>query len=335
MNASADRRAAGVLYIVATPIGNLEDVSARALRVLSEVAVIACEDTRHSARLLSTYAIRTPTVSCFEHNEERRTPELIERLQRGESIALITDAGTPAISDPGYRLVRAALAAGLRVAAIPGPSAVIAAISTSGLPTDRFTFEGFLPQRASARRTALAALAREPRTMVFFEAARRLEAALADMAASFGAAREAAVVREISKTFEESVRGTLAELHSRFSEAEPRGEIVVVVAGAPAPARSGHSAATTVGAAIDSAAAEGAGADRAAITVEALRDAGLSLKDASALVATADGAEITVEALCGAGMSLKDASAVVARLTGGSRREVYQQALARRARDRE
>jgi len=352
LNASADRRAAGVLYIVATPIGNLEDVSARALRVLREVAVIACEDTRHSARLLSTYAIRTPTVSCFEHNEERRTPELIERLQRGESIALISDAGTPAISDPGYRLVRAALAAGLRVAAIPGPSAVIAAISISGLPTDRFTFEGFLPQRASARRTALAALAREPRTMVFFEAARRLEAALADMAVSFGATREAAVVREISKTFEECVRGTLAELHSRFSVAQPRGEIVVVVAGGPAPARAGagHSARATTGASVvDNAAADGAGGDsaavervagddagtdRAAITVEALRAAGLSLEDASALVAAADAAGVTVEALCGAGMSLKDASAVVARLTGARRREVYQHALARRARDR-
>ncbi len=330
MNASADRCAAGVLYIVATPIGNLEDVSARALRVLSEVAVIACEDTRHSARLLSTYAIRTPTVSCFEHNEERRIPELIERLRRGESVALISDAGTPAISDPGYRLVCAALAAGLRVAAIPGPSAVMAAISISGLPTDRFTFEGFLPQRASARRTVLAALGREPRTMVFFEAARRLEAVLADMAASFGATREAAVVREISKTFEECVRGTLAELHSRFSVTAPRGEIVVVVAGAPASARSGHSAATTGASAVDSAAA-----DSAAITVEALRDAGLSLEDANALVAATDGAGITVEALCGAGMSLKDASAVIARLTGARRREVYQQAVARRARDRE
>jgi 16S rRNA (cytidine1402-2'-O)-methyltransferase len=328
LNASADRRAAGVLYIVATPIGNLEDVSPRALRVLNEVAVIACEDTRHSARLLSTYGISTPTVSCFEHNEERRIPDLIERLQRGESIALITDAGTPAISDPGYRLVRAALAAGLRVAAIPGPSAVIAAISISGLPTDRFTFEGFLPQRASARRAALAALVREPRTMVFFEAARRLEASLADMAAGFGAAREAAVMREISKTFEESVRGTLAELHARFSAAEPRGEIVVVVGGAPALARSGHSARSATGAAADA-----TGAERIPITVEELRDAGLSLKDASALVATVDGGGITVESLRGAGMSLKGASAVVARLTGESRREVYQQALGRRARN--
>jgi 16S rRNA (cytidine1402-2'-O)-methyltransferase len=340
LNASADRRAAGVLYIVATPIGNLEDVSPRALRVLNEVAVIACEDTRHSARLLSTYGISTPTVSCFEHNEERRIPDLIERLQRGESIALITDAGTPAISDPGYRLVRAALAAGLRVAAIPGPSAVIAAISISGLPTDRFTFEGFLPQRASARRAALAALVREPRTMVFFEAARRLEASLADMAACFGAAREAAVVREISKTFEESVRGTLAELHARFSAAEPRGEIVIVVGGAPALARSGHSAPSATGAsAVDGAAPAGAAAadataaERIPITVEALCDAGLSLKDASALVATVDGGGITVESLRGSGMSLKGASAVVARLTGESRREVYQQALGRRARN--
>ena len=322
MNDSAHRGAAGVLYIVATPIGNLEDVSPRALRVLREVAVIACEDTRHSARLLSANAIRTPTVSCFEHNEERRTPELLARLRRGESVAMITDAGTPAISDPGYRLVRDALAAGIRVAAIPGPSAVIAAISIAGLPTDRFTFEGFLPQRASARRTALAALARAPRTMVFFEAARRLVATLADMAASFGAAREAAVVREITKTFEESMRGTLSSLHARFAAVEPRGEIVVVVAGAPAPAHRTASPPTSSGAPApelvgdsDSHAAHGDAASprprdsnsHAAVTVEVLRDAGLSLKDASA---------------------------VIAKLTGARRRDVYQNALARRPRDR-
>jgi 16S rRNA (cytidine1402-2'-O)-methyltransferase len=291
LNDSADRRALGVLYIVATPIGNLEDVSARALRVLSEVAVIACEDTRHSARLLSAYAIRTPTLSYFEHNEQRRTPELIERLGRGENVALITDAGTPAISDPGYRLVRAALTAGFRVAAVPGPSAAVAAISVSGLPTDRFTFEGFLPQRASARRKTIEELKREPRTMVFFEAARRLVSTLSDMAAVFGAEREAAVVREISKTFEESVRGTLAELHTRFTAVEPRGEIVLLIAGAPA-----------------SAISDAADAGSVAVTVEMLRDAGLSLKDASA---------------------------VVARLTGTSRREVYQQALGRRSKNSE
>jgi 16S rRNA (cytidine1402-2'-O)-methyltransferase len=282
---SADRRAPGVLYVVATPIGNLEDVSPRALRVLREVAVIACEDTRHSAQLLSASAIRTPTLSYFEHNEDRRTPELIGRLKRGESVAIITDAGTPAISDPGYRLVRAALAAGIRVAAVPGPSAVVAALSIAGLPTDRFTFEGFLPQRESARRRALEALKREPRTMVFFEAARRLAATVTAMEAVFGADREAAVVREITKTFEESVRGTLAELCARFATIEARGEIVIVVAGASA---------------------------------------------ASATATVAAASPITVEALCDAGVSLKDASAVVAKLTGSSRREVYQRALASR-----
>jgi 16S rRNA (cytidine1402-2'-O)-methyltransferase len=294
---AADRRAAGVLYVVATPIGNLEDVSARALRVLGEVAAIACEDTRHSARLLAPHSIRTPTVSYFEHNEERRTPELIERLERGESVAIITDAGTPAISDPGYRLVRAAMAAGIRVAAVPGPSAVVAAISISGLPSDRFTFEGFLPQRASARRRALESLGREPRTMVFFEAARRLEATLAEMEAVFGADREATVVREISKTFEECVRGTVGELHAHFIANEPRGEIVIVVAGAPA---------------------------------SAVAAAASSIRAAAADDADATGGAITVEALCDAGLHLKEASAVVAKLTGASRREVYQAALSRR-----
>jgi 16S rRNA (cytidine1402-2'-O)-methyltransferase len=289
LNDSPDRRAPGVLYVVATPIGNLEDVSARALRVLGEVAIIACEDTRHSARLLSAYSIRTPTISYFEHNEERRTPELIERLQRGESVALVTDAGTPAISDPGYRLVRAALAEGIRVAALPGPSAAVAAISISGLPTDRFTFEGFLPQKASARRNALEALKREPRTMVFFEAARRLTATLGDMESVFGREREAVVVREITKTFEESVRGTVSELRTHFTAVEPRGEIVIVVAGASAPSTTG--------------------------------------------VSSPEAHTLTVEELCDAGLSLKDASIVIARLTGTSRREVYQQALARRNTD--
>jgi len=278
-----------VLYVVATPIGNLEDVSPRALRILREVAVIACEDTRHSARLLSAHSIRTPTLSYFEHNEERRTPALIERLRAGESVAIITDAGTPAISDPGYRLVRAAIAAGIRVAAVPGPSAVIAALSIAGLPTDRFTFEGFVPQRDGARRHALEALQREPRTMVFFEAARRLAATLAAMETAFSADREAAVVREITKTFEESVRGTLSELHARFAAAEPRGEIVIVVGGAPVPG-------------------DGVGAADA----------------------VADADAVTVQALCAVGVSLKDASAAVARLTGTSRRELYQRALARR-----
>jgi 16S rRNA (cytidine1402-2'-O)-methyltransferase len=298
--------AAGVLYVVATPIGNLEDVSARALRVLGEVAVIACEDTRHSARLLAAHSIRTPTVSYFEHNEDRRTPELIGRLERGESIAIITDAGTPAISDPGYRLVHAALAAGIRVVAVPGPSAVVAAISISGLPSDRFTFEGFLQQRASARRRTLEALRREPRTMVFFEAARRLVPTLTDMAAVFGAAREAAVVREITKTFEENVRGALGELRTHFDSSEPRGEIAIVVAGAPA---------SSAPAALPASSRLATAADIAATAAD---DTGAS------------GIAITVEALCDAGLGLKEASAVVAKLTGTSRRETYQAALARR-----
>ena len=335
MNDSAHRGTAGVLYIVATPIGNLEDVSARALRILRNVAVIACEDTRHSARLLSANAIRTPTVSCFEHNEERRIPELLERMRRGESVALITDAGTPAISDPGYRLVRDALAAGIRVAAIPGPSAVIAAISIAGLPTDRFTFAGSLPARSGARRSALAALAREPRTMVFFEAARRLVATLADMSTSFGASREAAVVREITKTFEESVRGTISSLHARFAAVEPRGEIVVVVAGAPAPPRPGASASTQPGDSVsarpgDSPAASDSDSASAMTGAAASPPADASADDGVAV----DRDAVTVEVLRDAGLSLKDASAVIAKLTGARRRDVYQNALARRPRDR-
>src|SRR5579863_6243223 len=160
------------------PIGDSADLSPRALAILAEVDLIACEDTRRIAPLLAAHSIRTPTLSYFEHNEERRTPELVERMRCGARIALVTDAGTPAISDPGFRLVREALDAGIAVGAIPGPSAVIAALSIAGLPTDRFTFEGFLSAKAGARRNELKALVRERRTMVFFEAARRLGATL-------------------------------------------------------------------------------------------------------------------------------------------------------------
>ncbi len=160
------------MYVVATPIGNPDDISARAIRTLGEVSLIACEDTRRTGQLLARHQIGTPTISHFEHNEERRVPELVERLKAGEKIALVTDAGTPAISDPGFRLVRAALEANVRVIAVPGASAAVAAISIAGIPTDRFTFEGFVPTRDAARRKALDELRREPRTMVFYEASR-------------------------------------------------------------------------------------------------------------------------------------------------------------------
>jgi 16S rRNA (cytidine1402-2'-O)-methyltransferase len=263
--ASPDR--GGALYVVATPIGNPEDITARAVRVLHEADLIACEDTRRTSRMLAAHGICTPTISYFEHNEQRRAPELVQRLQGGESIALVTDAGTPTISDPGYRLVRAALEAGIRVAAVPGACAAIAALSVAGLATDRFTFEGFIPARPAARRKLLAELAGETRTMVFFETARRLRTTLEEMASSFGGDRHAAVVREITKTFEETLRGTLKELSEIVGAHEPRGEITLVVEGAG----------KTV-----------PGLERAAngaISVEMLCEAGLSLKQASAVVA--------------------------------------------------
>lgn len=230
---SASAAAGGILYVVATPLGNLRDISARALEVLRQVDLIACEDTRHTAHLLAVHSISRPLVSYFEHNEEVRAGELTDKLRQGSSIALVTDAGTPAISDPGYRLVRAALEAGCTVRSVPGPSAVAAALSIAGLPTDRFTFEGFLPAREAARRARIGDLKREGRTMVFYEAARRLPDTLAEMAVAFGPERDAAVVREATKMFEEVVRGTLSDLALRWKDSPPKGEITLVVAGAP------------------------------------------------------------------------------------------------------
>jgi 16S rRNA (cytidine1402-2'-O)-methyltransferase len=222
----------GTLYVVATPIGNLRDITGRALEVLAQVDLIACEDTRHTAQLLAVHGIKRPLISYFEHNEEARTKELTQRMLAGASIALVTDAGTPAISDPGYRLVRAALEAGCAVRAVPGPSAVVAALSIAGLPTDRFAFEGFLPAREGPRKARMARLKREARTMVFYEAARRLAETLAEMAAEFGPGREATVVREATKVFEEVVRGSVGDLARLYQEAPPKGEITLVVAGA-------------------------------------------------------------------------------------------------------
>jgi 16S rRNA (cytidine1402-2'-O)-methyltransferase len=220
----------GTLFLVATPIGNLEDFTFRALRVLREVDQIAAEDTRHTAKLLQHYDIRTPTTSLHEHNEEARSAGLVARLVAGAHIALVSDAGTPAISDPGFRLVRAAVDAGVRVEAIPGPSAVLAALTCSGLPTDAFVFVGFPPARAGARDRWFDALRDERRTIVFFEAPHRIRASLAAAGRIVGD-RTVAVGRELTKLHEELVRGPISEVVSFL--VEPRGECTVVMAGAP------------------------------------------------------------------------------------------------------
>jgi 16S rRNA (cytidine1402-2'-O)-methyltransferase len=227
---------AGRLYVVATPIGNLGDLSARARTTLETCSVIAAEDTRHTGTLLKAFGIATPLVSLHEHNEAARTPELLERMLRGAAIALVSDAGTPAISDPGFELVRAAAAAGLEIIAVPGPCAAVAALSVGALPTDRFCFEGFLPARGAARRARLQQLGAEPRTLVFYESPHRVRDTLADCAAAFGAARPATVTRELTKLHETIYRGTLEQLTARaVSDADfTRGEIVLLVGGAPA-----------------------------------------------------------------------------------------------------
>ncbi|KAB7623847.1 16S rRNA (cytidine(1402)-2'-O)-methyltransferase [Alkalilimnicola sp. S0819] len=226
---------AGTLYVVATPIGNLEDISARALRVLAEVDLIAAEDTRHSGRLLSHYGIDTPLSSLHEHNEPAKVPGLLRRLQAGERLALISDAGTPLVSDPGYRLVSAARDAGLAVTPVPGASSITAALSVAGLPTDRFCFEGFLPPKAAARQRRLQALVQEPRSLVFLESSHRIQGALDDLLAVFGAERPAALARELTKFYETVRRAPLGELRDwLLAEPEQRkGEFVLIVQGAP------------------------------------------------------------------------------------------------------
>ena len=230
----------GRLQVIATPIGNLADLSERARTALASADVIAAEDTRHTAALLKAVGIATPLVSLHEHNESQRVPSLLARLAAGETVALVSDAGTPLLSDPGFELVRRAAQAGFEVSVIPGPSAITAALAVAALPTDRFCFEGFLPARERERRTALAALAHEPRTLVFFEAPHRIVAALADMAAELGADRPAVLSRELTKTHETVYRGTLRELAARARDDAnvARGEITVVVHGA-APAAAG------------------------------------------------------------------------------------------------
>ncbi len=221
------------LYVVATPIGNLEDISYRAVRILSEVDLIAAEDTRHSALLLSHYGIKTPMQSLHEHNEEQVCGRILERISSGQAVALISDAGTPLISDPGYRLIRAAREAGIAVYSVPGPSAVTAALSVAGLPPDRFVFEGFLPSKAPARKKKLISLSREPRTLVFFESSHRIEAAIADMAEIFGPQRMVAVCRELTKKFETVHRAPLLEIAGILAadRNQTKGEFVIVIGG--------------------------------------------------------------------------------------------------------
>ncbi len=238
--------AISTLYVVATPIGNLADISARARRILATVDFIAAEDTRHSARLLHALEISTPMLALHEHNEAARAPALIARLLHGESAALISDAGTPLVSDPGYRLVRAAQDAGIAVCTVPGASAPVAALSIAGLATDRFVFEGFLPARKAARQTRLNELAGEPRTLILFEAPHRLAAMLADCAARFGPEREAVLARELTKVHESCRRAALGELSRRVTTGEEpaRGECVVLIAGAPEPSGEASSTAS-------------------------------------------------------------------------------------------
>ncbi len=227
----------GSLYVVATPIGNLDDISARALNILRGVALIAAEDTRHSARLMQHFGISTPLAACHEHNERDQGGRFLARLQAGEDVALISDAGTPLISDPGYHLVRQARAAGIAVVPVPGACALIAALSAAGLPSDRFIFEGFLPAKAAGRRARLEQVKEEPRTLIFYEAPHRILECLQDMQAVFGDERPALLARELTKTFETLKGMPLAELAAWVAadSNQQRGECVVLVAGWQAP----------------------------------------------------------------------------------------------------
>lgn len=268
------------LYLVATPIGNLRDVTVRALEVLAAADLIACEDTRVTRKLLDRYGIATPLSSYHEHNATQARPRLLARLGEGAAIALVSDAGTPLVSDPGYKLVREARASGASVTTVPGASAVLAAVTLSGLPSDRFFFEGFLPAKETARRARIAELKRIPATLILFETGARIAASLADLAAGLGT-REAALCRELTKLHEEVRRGDLTTLAREAAQAsEPRGEMVIVVA-SPEPQ-----------------------AEVTAVDLDSLLRQALDR------------------------VSLKEAVAEVAAVTGASRREVYQRALA-------
>ncbi len=223
----------GTLYVVATPIGNLEDMTYRAVRLLQDVAQIAAEDTRHSRKLLDHYGIKTPLISYHEHNEKQRAEQLLARLQSGDSLALISDAGTPCIADPGYRLISDCRSAGIQVVAVPGPSALIAALSIAGLPTDGFRFIGFLPSKQQARRRQLEQYAAESHTLACYETPHRLQAALTDIVEICGAQRELSIARELTKRHEELFNGSAAAALEHFSAGRVRGELVLLIAPAP------------------------------------------------------------------------------------------------------
>ncbi|RAS24033.1 16S rRNA (cytidine1402-2'-O)-methyltransferase [Pseudomonas sp. URMO17WK12:I5] len=235
--AGTSKSTMGTLYVVATPIGNLDDMSARALKVLADVALIAAEDTRHSVRLLQHFGIDTPLAACHEHNERDEGGRFITKLLTGEDVALVSDAGTPLISDPGYHLVRQARAAGVSVVPVPGACALIAALSAAGLPSDRFIFEGFLPAKAAGRRARLEQVKEEPRTLIFYEAPHRILECLEDMELVFGGERPALLARELTKTFETLKGLPLAELRAFVAgdSNQQRGECVVLVGGWSAP----------------------------------------------------------------------------------------------------
>jgi 16S rRNA (cytidine1402-2'-O)-methyltransferase len=267
MSAGAGAATPGTLHVVSTPIGNMGDFSFRAVEVLRGVDVILAEDTRHTRHLLEHYQIATPLASHHEHNEAKTTPAIIARIRAGESVALVSDAGTPLLSDPGSRLVRAALDAGIHVAPVPGPSALLAALVAAGVDLARFTFFGFLPRSGSERRKALEAIVATPHTVVLYESPNRLGDTLAELEGLEQGHRAAAVAREMTKQFEEVRRGTLSELCAYYQDKPPRGEIVLVIG--PTPPRLGHAVSD----------------DLVRDRVRALRASGASARDAAALVA--------------------------------------------------
>ncbi len=219
------------LYVVSTPIGNLKDITLRALEVLGSCSIIAAEDTRESGKILARFEIHVPMTSYHDFNKEEKAPVLVERMRQGESVALVCDAGTPTISDPGYYLINRAIEAGIPVIPIPGPSAAIAALAVSGLPTDRFVFEGFLSKKSGQRAARLSKLAEEARTLVFFESPFRIQKILAEIAEAFGGGRRAVLAREMTKLHEEIIRGTLSEICAKIAQRRLKGEITLVIEG--------------------------------------------------------------------------------------------------------